>query len=479
MTGDDPFQRTLSWYLDNVLPADTDTQGRTDPGRAILPPPGHAPVPANIRRALSRPRTLLDPTNTDVRTVFKVLMSLAWLADHWPVDWIPRDLASRMARFQFLVWSFPARFGVGASAEIYDGVQLPELAEQPRPEVDDEFLFAQARLARQHWKQYLDSWEDDPWLASRQDRAPDALESDLAWLVIAWPSPNKPWSDALDGAAVRHWPRGLSSLDLGSVSDGHRVAADTAQHWLHRGSLGGAATALAPTRRAEGRGLLAVYPVAAAVLITLLLTGSGDLARWGAVGLLVFAIAATVVVPARFTPLGLLRVPAAAAVGLAVLVTLSAQWWITPAVWLIGVGMAVFAGLYLVFEARQHGAGVMAAVYRGAINMLVGLLHAAVLSIAVLGFVVPAMGQNGSCLAGWEHHDPWAPLPISASVAGLPAGSTSCAAALGVGQAAAPAAMLMLMTGWSLAIGLAAQILWDDRPVTAPLGRLRRVRGGS
>jgi len=39
--------------------------------------------------------------------------------------------------------------------------------------------------------------------------------------------------------------------------------------------------------------------------------------------------------------------------------------------------------------------------------------------------------------------------------------------------------VLLLMTGWSLAVGLAAQILWDDRPVTAPLGRLRRVRGST
>jgi hypothetical protein len=37
--------------------------------------------------------------------------------------------------------------------------------------------------------------------------------------------------------------------------------------------------------------------------------------------------------------------------------------------------------------------------------------------------------------------------------------------------------VLLLMTGWSFALGLAAQILWDDRPVTAPLGRIRRAKG--
>ncbi|MGH3942389.1 MAG: hypothetical protein ACRDTG_27965 [Pseudonocardiaceae bacterium] len=46
-------------------------------------------------------------------------------------------------------------------------------------------------------------------------------------------------------------------------------------------------------------------------------------------------------------------------------------------------------------------------------------------------------------------------------------------------EGAAPAGVLLLMTGWSLPVGLAAQILWDDRPVTAPLGRLRRMRGST
>src|SRR5205823_1185239 len=90
------------------------------------------------------------------------------------------------------------------------------------------------------------------------------------------------------------------------------------------------------------------------------------------------------------------------------------------------------------------------------------------LSLAVLGFVAPAMGEHGECLDGWWHVSPWHSRPFT----------RQCTQALGHADAAPTAGVLSLMTGWSLATGLAVQILWDDRPVTAPLGRIRRVRGG-
>jgi hypothetical protein len=97
-----------------------------------------------------------------------------------------------------------------------------------------------------------------------------------------------------------------------------------------------------------------------------------------------------------------------------------------------------------------------------------GGMHAFVLSVAVLGFVAPAMGEHGECLDGWWQLSPWHARPLTAP----------CAAALGQTHAAATVGVIVLMTGWSLAVGLAAQVLWDDRPVTVPLGRIRRVRGG-
>jgi hypothetical protein len=150
-----------------------------------------------------------------------------------------------------------------------------------------------------------------------------------------------------------------------------------------------------------------------------------------------------------------------------VLLSLTARWWLAPRGWTVGVGLLVLAALYLVLESRLHGAG-WRAYPRGLALAVIGAGHAFVLSLAVLAFVAPSVADHGECLAGWWSANPW-------SGRTLPPGCAD----LGGGHAAAPAGVLVLMTGWSLAVGLAAQILWDDRPVTAPLGRLRRVRGAT
>lgn len=101
---------------------------------------------------------------------------------------------------------------------------------------------------------------------------------------------------------------------------------------------------------------------------------------------------------------------------------------------------------------------------------LLGALHAAVLSLVVLGFVAPAMGEHGECLDGWWRSSPFATRPL--------AGIGTCVQTLNQDRAAAPAGVLLLMTGWSFAIGLATQVLWNDQTVTAPLGRRRWIKGG-
>src|SRR5262249_8420966 len=50
-----------------------------------------------------------------------------------------------------------------------------------------------------------------------------------------------------------------------------------------------------------------------------------------------------------------------------------------------------------------------------------GGLHAFILSVVVLGFVAPAMGEHGECLDGWWHLSPWHARLLTAP----------CAAALG------------------------------------------------
>jgi hypothetical protein len=173
------------------------------------------------------------------------------------------------------------------------------------------------------------------------------------------------------------------------------------------------------------------------------------------------------VLPARTDVVALLRVPAAAAAGQALLLSLTPRWWLAPSGWTIGAAMLLAVTAYVMVEARLHGAGRWFAFWRAGIVATIGALYSFVLSLVFLGHVVPAMGEQGGCLGGWWTADPLAPLPLDAE----------CGADLGQAAAAWPAGVLLLMTGWSLAVGVAAQILWDDRPLTAPLGRLRRVRG--
>jgi hypothetical protein len=163
----------------------------------------------------------------------------------------------------------------------------------------------------------------------------------------------------------------------------------------------------------------------------------------------------------------LLRIPAAVAVGQVVLISLTARWWLAPWGWTVGAGLLVIAALYLVLESRLHGAGRRAAYRRGLAISAIGALHSFVLSLVVFAFVAPAVADHGECLEGWWNANPWS----ARTLAGCPD--------FNGWHAEAQAGVLVLMTGWSLAVGLAAQILWDDRPVTAPLGRLRRVRGAT
>jgi len=151
-----------------------------------------------------------------------------------------------------------------------------------------------------------------------------------------------------------------------------------------------------------------------------------------------------------------------------VLLSLTPRWWLAPWEWTVGAGLLVIAALYLVLESRLHGARRWWAYPRRLVIAAIGALYAFMLSLVVLAFVAPSVAERGECLAGWWSLDPWSARTLGPGCAELNGG-----------HAAAPAGVPLLMTGWSLAVGLAAQILWDDRPVTAPLGRLRRVQGST
>ncbi|QTD99992.1 hypothetical protein [Streptomyces cyanogenus] len=152
----------------------------------------------------------------------------------------------------------------------------------------------------------------------------------------------------------------------------------------------------------------------------------------------------------------LLRFPAASAFGLFALLALPMNWWSDPHPrWgLAAIALVLGAYGYLVIEVRNHGVDGLRALARASGVLLVGAAHAFLLSLVVL--VVVAATYTESVPAGPGR----IPLPRLWHTTGL------------------AWQVLALATAWSLAVGVFSQILWDDRPITAPLAHLTWNDGG-
>lgn len=454
--------QVMQRYLEEVLlstPAPASAQ-------VLVPSSPRRIQTVDLERALDDPRTLFAPADHDeLKERLRVLVHFAlWLGDS-PPGYLPRRFASRAARLRFHVWSLPARMGwppEWRSLKVaWSTVETPR--DDDRVVLSQELVLAEARVARDDWLAYLNTWEDDPWLATRHQHDPNLLESDLWWLTMTWPRPRR---------GAQPWPGEPSYLNLEAEgtkdhSTYQRVASDLAElHWLPRGALHPAAYALLPQSR-FARLLPWVFPLTTLVIVGLFAGTLVSAAAWSGLGLLGAGVALAATAPSRLTGLALLRVPAAAAVGLVVLLSLTSRWWLAPWGWTVGAGLLVLAAFYLMLESRLHGAG-LRAYPRGILLAAIAAGYAFVLSLVAFAFVAPVVADHGECLTGWWSANPWSARTLPPSCADLNGG-----------RAQAPAGVLLLMTGWSLAGGLAAQILWDDRPLTAPLGRLRRVRGGT
>lgn len=440
------------WYLREVV--------RLGTGRARVDAP-QTPValsPRDITDALTDPTVLLRGLQTDaVRDRMERLIRFALWLEH--TENIAAEVASRAARYRFLVWSLPLRFPAQRFAEVCPLA----VAWQQRTATSADIVAERARAARTDWMSFLAIADDDPWLAAMHAAGDPIIERDLRWVALAWPERRSGRTKvACDPSAP------LTLSDSGRRSQHRSVAADLAEtHWLPRGSLLHAAAAFGWPRRRR-LPALAAFPLACAAVMVLVLAGQADIARWAALAVLGAAgLTAAVGLPGRVDAIALLRIPAAAGAGQALLLSLTPRWWLASNGWAIGTAMLVAVALYIVVEARLHGAQRWLAIGRAMLIAAIGALYGFVLSVVFLGFVVPAMGENGHCLDGWWNAHPAQPFPLR----------DTCANDLGHAAAAWPLGVLVLMTGWSFAIGTAAQILWDDRPLTAPLGRLRRVRG--
>ncbi|MFL1378500.1 hypothetical protein [Nocardiopsis protaetiae] len=155
----------------------------------------------------------------------------------------------------------------------------------------------------------------------------------------------------------------------------------------------------------------------------------------------------------------LLRIPAAAAIGLFIVTTMHPSWWaaafeptgmeipgrdegpeppLGPVRVALLLALAAFA--YLLANARNTGVGIGAALLRAFLVWCAAAAHSLLIALLGLAWVVPAFSENGHIFRG-----AWALHPDAVWAALLQAGA------------------------WCLVAGVFSQILWDDRPLTAPL----------
>ncbi len=141
----------------------------------------------------------------------------------------------------------------------------------------------------------------------------------------------------------------------------------------------------------------------------------------------------------------LLRMPAAAAIGIIALISFLPGSWLFPPLhgWVAAAVLGGAAFSYLVVEVRNHGVAGLA-VPRSLAVAAVGAAHALMVSLIGLVAIAPAFDPHARGLAGlWDHP--------GYRHAGM---------------------VLLLATTWCLAVGVFSQILWDDRPITAPLAHV-------
>ncbi|GAA3732385.1 hypothetical protein [Salinactinospora qingdaonensis] len=303
-------------------------------------------------------------------------------------------------------------------------------------------LLSRARAARRDWYTCLDTYQAQPLLA----QAPSAaLETEVAAVATA--------------RGYRSGPLVISvnDLNLSARPDGEDEAITwglVQRHLLPRFTF-------LPTVVLRDTPLLGLDHLLAALALACGISAPAALALGApfstaallAAGCYALIGAGALVFGRIWTAPWLLRLPATAALGLVVLIPLP-DWWqrasldlpfpeptqVAPLLLFVGVSLG-----YLLIEARNHGAGRLSAPVRAVTVVAAGALHAFLVSLLGLVVIAPAFGEhtNGTGIdAVWN------------------------------GATGDPAAVLALATAWCLTVGVFSQVLWDDRPITAPLAHL-------
>jgi hypothetical protein len=297
---------------------------------------------------------------------------------------------------------------------------------------------ARAQKARREWLGCLAGYQSHPFLAQAR---PAELEQELRLLAFRRRRLGRPLS-----LSVSHLqePAVLTAEDRTVLDD------LTSRHFLPRFDLLSTASLACSANTAAGSAARLTVAAAAIGLGVAAATFAGELTITQAArldGAFLAVVAVGVVVFGRsWAATWLLRFPAAATIGVIALISLAPGGWITspPGGWRAAVVLMLAAFGYLLVEARNHGVAGRVLVLRSFAVALAGFLYGLMVALIGLVYVAPAFVPGGSALTAlWDH-----PTYARAGLA------------------------LWLAASWCLAVGVFSQILWDDRPITAPLAHL-------
>jgi hypothetical protein len=297
---------------------------------------------------------------------------------------------------------------------------------------------ARCQRERREWLACLSGYESHPFLALAR---PAEFETELRALVFrhgrrGFPLPVsvKPLEDparltaedkvVIDEVTDRHF---LPRFDL--LSTLALALCDDRRAWFH-GRIAVAGLAVAAALAAAVRaGMLLIHPATMLASVCLAIVGAG-----------------IVVFGRGWAAPWLLRFPAAAAVGVIALISLSPGGWVAapPGGWLAVAVLSGAAVGYLVVEGRNHGLARGALVWRSLAVATVGAMYSLIVALIGLVWVAPAFIQNARVITALWHHPNYGHAGLA----------------------------LCLAASWCLAVGVFSQILWDDRPITAPLAHL-------
>jgi hypothetical protein len=297
-------------------------------------------------------------------------------------------------------------------------------------------LVGRCREARREWQDCLDAYQSHPLL--RQAK-PGALEQELRTLVLrdgkgrplvlsvrplAEKAPLTAGDTAVITDSVEHHL--LPRFAVGLTA---RLALYDDQPWLQRlRRLLAAAVAMTALAAVGCTAALLIYPAVGLALGCYALIGAG-----------------VAVLPAEWNMMWLLRMPAASAVGVFSLISFLPGGWLhaLPGGWAAAAVLAAVSFGYLLAEGRSHGVARRASVTRALLMAAAGAVHGLLVTLIGLVLVAPAFDAGGQLGKLW-------------SVPGY----------AGAGM------ILTVSTAWCLTVGVFSQILWDDRPITAPLAHL-------